>query len=231
MPRRPRIATGGYIYHVLNRGVGRMTLFEDDPDYAAFLHVLAQACERVPGVRLLGYCVMPNHWHLVLWPAKDGQLSEFMRWLTVTHTQRWHAHRHSAGTGPVYQGRFKSFPIQDDEHLVKVLRYVERNALSAELVPKAQDWRWGSLWQWRYGDKTIDTSQDLPRLDNWPVSRPSRWLELVNQAMSQKDQERVRASMHRGSPLGGEDWVIHTAARLSLASTLTPRGRPRKGKE
>ena len=147
MPRRPRISSGGVVYHVLNRGVGRMTLFEDRDDYAAFERVLAQAQERLP-MRLLGYCLMPNHWHLVVWPRKDGDLSEWMRWLTVTHTQRWHAHHHSAGTGPVYQGRFKSFPIQSSPHLLTVVRYVERNALRARLVKQAEDWRWGSLWRW-----------------------------------------------------------------------------------
>ena len=80
---------------------------------------------------------MPNHWHFVLWPQGDGDLSEFMRWLTVTHTQRWHAAHHTAGTGPLYQGRFKSFPIQADDHLLTVLRYVERNALRANLVERA----------------------------------------------------------------------------------------------
>jgi len=129
MPRRPRIATGGFVYHVLNRGVGRMQIFEDDDDFAAFERVLAEAIHRRPAARLLGYCVMPNHWHLVLWPRGDDDLSEFMRWLTVTHTQRWHAHRRSAGTGPIYQGRFKSFPIERDEHFLTAMRYVERNAL------------------------------------------------------------------------------------------------------
>src|SRR5262249_8247 len=97
-------------------------------------------------IRLLAYCVMPNHWHLVLWPHHDGDLSEFLRWLTVTHTQRWHAHHHTAGTGPLYQGRFKSFPIQADESLLSVCRYVERNPLRAGLVRQAETWRWGSLW-------------------------------------------------------------------------------------
>ncbi|MBI1375583.1 MAG: hypothetical protein GC159_22965, partial [Phycisphaera sp.] len=106
MPRRRRVAMGGLAYHVINRGVGRMTLFDDEADYDAFQRVLGESVERRPDARLLGYCVMPNHWHLILWPRRDDDLSEFMRWLTVTHTQRWHAHRHSAGTGPVYQGRF-----------------------------------------------------------------------------------------------------------------------------
>jgi putative transposase len=81
---------------------------------------------------------MPNHWHLVLWPRKKGELSEFMRWLTVTHTQRWHASHRTSGTGPLYQGRFKSFPIEDDDHLLAVVRYVERNALRAKLVARAE---------------------------------------------------------------------------------------------
>ena len=88
---------------------------------------------------------MPNHWHLLLWPRTDGELSEVMRWITVTHTQRWHAHRHSSGTGPVYQGRFKSFPVQTDEHFLTVARYVERNALRAKLVERAENWKWSSI--------------------------------------------------------------------------------------
>src|SRR5882757_1619121 len=111
MPRRHRNAPGGIVYHVLNRGNGRAPIFENEGDYAAFERVLEEALAREP-VRLLAYCLMPNHWHLVLWPREDGQLSEFMRLLTVTHTQRWHAHHHAIGTGPLYQGRFKSFPIQ-----------------------------------------------------------------------------------------------------------------------
>ncbi len=123
MPRRPRLAMGGLVYHVLNRAVGRGTLFEKHADYEAFEHVLKQAWDR-HGTRIVSYCLMPTHWHLVLWPRKDDELSEFMRWLTVTHTQRRHAHYHSAGTGPVYQGRFKSFPIQQDAHFLTVCRYV-----------------------------------------------------------------------------------------------------------
>ena len=108
---------GGLAYHVLNRAVGRSTLFRKPADYEAFERILAEAWERV-GTRILGYCVLPNHWHMILWPREDDELSEFMRWLTVTHAQRWHAHHHTAGTGPIYQGRFKSFPIQQDDHLL-----------------------------------------------------------------------------------------------------------------
>ena len=147
MPRRPRCATGGLVYHVLNRAIGQMTLFETQGDYLSFERTIAQAHERV-AMRTLAFCIMPTHWHLVLWPRADGDLSEFMRWLTVTHTQRRHAHRGTAGSGPLYQGRFKSFPIASDGHFLRVCRYVERNPLRAGLVTRAEDWRWSSLsWQ------------------------------------------------------------------------------------
>jgi len=103
MPRRLRFGDGGFAYHALNRAVGRATLFQKDGDYTAFETVLRQAKDWRP-VRLLSYYLMPNHWHLVLWPTQDD-LSEFLRWLTVTHTQRWHAHYHTGGTGPLYQGK------------------------------------------------------------------------------------------------------------------------------
>src|SRR5437016_8795326 len=111
MPRQPRSAPGGFVYHALNRAVARLPLFEKDGDYAAFERVFALALEKHP-IRLLSYCVMPNHWHMVLWPKKDGELTAFLRWLTHTHTMRWHAHYHTSGTGHLYQGRFKSFPFE-----------------------------------------------------------------------------------------------------------------------
>lgn len=140
MPRQPRHTPGGYAYHILNRGVGRMQLFDDEGDYLAFLRVLSEGLQRYPDARLLSYCLMPNHWHLVFWPKRgsDTVLSELMRWVGTTHVRRWHMHRHSAGTGPIYQGRFKSFPIERDKHLLTVCRYVERNALRANLVEEGR---------------------------------------------------------------------------------------------
>ncbi len=146
MSRPPRAAEGGLVYHALNRANARLPIFGDEDDYAAFERTIGEAVTRYD-MRLLAYCVMPNHFHLVVWPRQDGDLSQFMRWLTMTHTQRWDAHRHSAGTGHLYQGRFKSFPVQDDGHFLTVCRYVERNALRAGLVERAERWRWCSLWR------------------------------------------------------------------------------------
>src|SRR5205823_8817177 len=137
MGRALRVSLGGYVYHVLNRANARLPLFTKDADYAAFEHVLKEAGERFR-LPVLAYCLMPNHWHLLLWPQEDGLLSRYMGWLTLTHTQRWHAHRGNTGSGHLYQGRFKSFVIQEDDHFLVAARYVERNALRAGLVQRAE---------------------------------------------------------------------------------------------
>ena len=155
MPRTKRIAPGGMIFHVLNRANARVTIFEEPADFAAFERVMAETCARHP-MRILGYLVMPNHWHLVLWPRNDGDLGRFMQRLTTTHVRRWHLYRGSVGFGHLYQGIYKSFPVQSDEHLPAVLRYVERNAARAGLVERAEDWEWSSLWRWRHPKSTAN---------------------------------------------------------------------------
>src|SRR5690625_4721439 len=139
MPRQPRKTPSGYVYHVLNRSVARMTIFEKDEDYQAFERVLMEAKQRYPGVQIFNYCLMPNHWHFLLRPRANVDLSQFMRFLSATHAQRYHAHYHTAGSGPVYQGRFKAFPVESESYFYVAARYVERNALRANLVDKAQD--------------------------------------------------------------------------------------------
>lgn len=223
MPRRLRTATGGLAYHVINRAVARQAIFEKDADYLAFERVIQQTHERIP-TRLLAYVLMPNHFHLVLWPKEDGELSEFMRLLTVTHTQRWHANRNTAGTGPLYQGRFKSFPIQQDDHLLTVMRYVERNPLRANLVERAEDWRWGSAWQ----HQQPAPAEWLLLPGKWPVDRRRDWAAWVNRPQTAKEEAAIRLCVNRGRPFGEDKWVSKTAAKLDLESTLRDRGRPRK---
>jgi putative transposase len=199
-----------------------MTIFESAADYAAFLQVLEEAVERTQ-MRLLAYCVMPNHWHLVVWPREDGELSRFMAWLTLTHTHRWHAHRHSAGSGHVYQGRFKSFPVQEDDHFYTLCRYVERNALRAHLVRRAEQWPWGSLRRWKYR-----TAKEKSLLAAWPVPRWPGWIGHVNGPQTEAELTALRRSVQRGSPFGEPAWSDQMVHRLGLESTLRPQGRPRK---
>jgi putative transposase len=222
MPRAARNAPGGYVYHVLNRAVARLPLFEKDGDFQAFERVLKLALVEHP-TRLLGYCLMPNHWHLVLWPEKEGELTAFVRWLTHTHSMRWHAHYHTGGTGHIYQGRFKSFPVEEDDHWYTVLRYVERNALRANLVARAEDWRWGSLWYMvRAGGKAPLLLQE------GPLPLPADWPSLVNETQTEGELEALRRALARGSPFGSPTWSKRTAEVLGLQKTLRPRGRPPK---
>jgi putative transposase len=145
-----------------------------------------------------------------------------LRWITVTHTQRWHAHHHTAGTGPIYQGRFKSFPVQSDKHFVTVARYVERNALRAKLVRHAEDWQWGSLWRRTQGGSKLTTW-----LSDWPVERPHEWMARVNRTQTASELASLRVSVQRGRPFGADDWVQRMAKRFGMESTLRPRGRPK----
>ena len=222
MPRRPRLATGGIAYHVLNRRVSRLLLFEQPGDYSAFEKVLGEAFERTK-IRIAAYCLMPNHWHLLLWPRDDGELSEVMRWITVTHTQRWHAHRHTSGNGPVYQGRLKSFPVQTDEHFLTVARYVERNAVRAGLVGRAEHWQWSSLNRSLHED-----GGRSEMLSYWPMERPRDWTEFVNDSEQESDLDDLRSSAQRGRPFGDEAWMVKIANQLGLESTLRSRGRPKR---
>ena len=204
-------------YHALNRGNRREVVFHKPGDYDAFVAAMTDACARLP-LDLLGYCLMPNHFHLVLRPREDGDLGRWMQWLLTAHARRYH--RHYGTTGHVWQGRFKAFPVQEDDHLVTVLRYVERNALRAELVSRAEEWKWSSLPGWQSGD---------PLLWRGTVAvRDERWLERVNEPLSMGDLQRLRHAVSRGRPYGGETWAREMATRLGLESCLRPRGRPRQ---
>lgn len=228
MPRYARHAPGGLIYHVLNRGVGRMTLFRNDRDYAAFARCVLDVLAEIP-VPVCGYCLMPNHWHLVLWPSADGQLAKFMQRLTITHVRRWIEHRHRRGYGSVYQGRFKSFPVQDDGHFRTVMRYVERNPLRANLVDRAEAWRWSSLGQAAAAAGKDNGLSRLP-LAKWPVSRPRDWIEWVNRPQMPAEEEAIRRATTRGRPLGDVQWVRQTESLLGLPE-LRPQGRPPKSEK
>ena len=223
MPRVARIVPGGMIFHVLNRGNARSQIFEHDRDYEALERVMAETADQI-AVRILAYCIMPNHWHMVLWPTRDGELGQFVQRMTTTHVRRWHLYRQTVGTGHLYQGTYKSFPIQDDDHFLTVCRYVEQNPLRAGLVTKAEDWPWSSL-----GLKRTDRpNKREPKVSEWPVPRPLNWLDFVNQAMTAKELERLRSSAQRGQPYGNESWQAWIAKRLGLEPTLHARGRPQK---
>jgi putative transposase len=198
-----------------------MQLFDRPGDYADFLDLFAAAQSRI-AMRCLAYCLMPNHFHFVLWPRQDHELSAFMFWLTAKHSWRWHAAHGTRGTGPVYQGRFKSLPVSADDHFLRLCRYVERNPARAGLVATAEDWPWSSLAQRLGRSRAV-------RLEEWPVQRPNGWTELVN-AEDARETEGIRDLVRRNAPYGPELWRELLAPRLGLQRSLRPIGRPRKSK-
>ena len=221
MPRRPRVAPGGMLFHVLNRGVGRRRIFDKAADYAAFEAIVEETLEKCP-MRICGYCLMPNHWHFVMWPEGDEDLGVFMQRLSVTHVTRWQKHRHVVGEGHLYQSRFKSFPVETDDYFYQLLRYVERNALRANLCERAEDWRWGSLWR-----RVNGSAEQRKMLTEWPLPRPRQWVEHVNRPQSDAELNAIRFSVVRGQPFGSPTWMQQTATIVGLESTIRPRGRPR----
>jgi putative transposase len=220
MPRPERIALGGYVYHALNRANGRLRIFRKDSDFLAFEQILATGLATF-SMRLCGYCLMSNHWHLLLWPQGDGDLPRFMRWVTLTHTQRYHRAHGTVGIGHLYQGRYKSFPVQSDPHYLKVLRYIEANPVRAGLVRRADQWAWSSL-------AVRQGRESAVALSAGPVELPANWTALVRAVLSPAEVDAIGNSIRRSAPFGEGDWIAATATSLGLLSTLRPRGRPRK---
>lgn len=222
MPRARRVTPGGIVYHVLNRGVGRSRLFFKDADYRAFEQIMVETLESCP-MRICSYVLMPNHWHLLLWPKEDGELAAFMQRLTITHVTRWQRHRGRVGDGHLYQGRYKSFPVENDEYFYQAARYIERNAVRASLVEEADQWQWSSLWRYYHG--TVD---EKSLLAPWPVDRPRQWRRHVQRPLTDAELDAVRRCVVRGCPLGGDLWTERIVNRLGLEFTLRKRGRPKK---
>lgn len=223
MGRVTRVNVGNIAYHVLNRANFRFKLFSKDEHYQNFLDIVQEALEFV-SMRILAYCLMPNHWHLVLYPKQDGELSEFMQRVALTHTQRYHAKTNTIGYGHIYQGRYKSFPVQKDYHLLTVIRYVERNAKRAGLAIRAEDWKWSSVHARLYGNE-----KQKKILSSWPVEIPNNYLDWLNQNLPKEEIEHIRFALKRNRPYGGEGWVNRTVSQFGLETAMRPRGRPKKG--
>lgn len=218
MPRTARQIIGGYCYHVMSRGNGRAKVFHTNSDYLGFLELMHRANSRIP-LRLLSYCLMPNHFHFVVWPHDDGDLSRWMHWLLTSHVRRYHQARGSSGR--VWQGRFKAFPIQQNRHLLTVMRYVERNPVRANFVERAVDWDWSSL--------SIRNARTVSRLVcDSPVPKPSDWTAFVDTPHTTAEIEALRRCSAKSTPFGVPSWVRDTANRLGLESSLRGPGRPPK---
>lgn len=222
MPRAPRTDVGEEVYHVINRANGRLQIFNTEKDYELFESLLLEAKEMT-GMRILAYTIMPNHWHLVLHPKNDGDLSTFMHWLTTTHTRQVHTKTDTIGGGHLYQGRYKSFLVESGTHLLTLIKYVERNAPRAKLTKKCEDWQWGSVWR-----RTRGTKQQKSLLAPSPEPLPHKYLSWINTPDREDDILDLRQSIKKGVPYGQGIWVESMIKQHNLESTTRGRGRPRK---
>ena len=217
----PRIARGlreNCIYHVLNRGNGKQKVFHKEQDYKAFVDLMKEA-ETHYSVKIFAYCLMPNHFHIILMPLKGEELSKWMQWLMTSHVRRYHKHYETSGH--IWQGRFKSFIVQEDNYLLTVIRYVEGNPVRAGLVGSARDWLWSSHRE------TIGERSKL-LISEIPIELPRDWTKYVDEALNDEELKKLRQSVNRRSPYGTLKWQTEIAKELGLESTLNPRGRPRK---
>ena len=220
MPRHARVAVADTIYHVINRANGRVPIFNVDKAYEHFESLLHEAKE-LTGMRILAYCIMPNHFHFILYPRTDTNLSEFMRWLTTTHVRQYRAVTETIGYGHLYQDRYKSFPVETNAYALTLVRYVEQNPLRAKLVQRAEQWRWSSLWRREKG-----TPMQRKLLHTLPIELPRNYLESVNTILSKDDLTSIRQSVNKGKPYGTVPWVESTIDRFGLMFTQRGPGRP-----
>lgn len=221
MPRIARGHSDGLIYHVLNRGNGRQDVFHKDGDFKAFFELMATAQETY-GVGILAYCLMANHFHLLLQPSRAEDLSKWMQWLMTSHVRRYH--RHYGTSGHVWQGRYKSFIVQDDDHLLTVVRYIEANPVRAEMTASAKDWQWSS-----HTERVAETNRRI--LAALPNTLPANWTQYVDTAMTSSEIERLRRSVNRQAPYGDDQWADMICKACGLESTRRERGRPKIDRE
>jgi putative transposase len=229
MGRLTRTIDDGLVYHALNRGNNRAEVFGDDADRLAFLDALAKARERYP-FRLFGYCLLTNHFHLLLRPEPGQSISRILQSLTVAHT--WRHHKRHRTSGHVWQGRFKSPVIEDDTHLLVVLRYIEANPVRAKIVEDAAEHRWSSYPCHGLGhdDALLSPFPEWEELGRTEAERRRRWRTKVHAPQGEAELTSVRGSLRSGRPLGTPEWTEKIAQRLNIDLLPRPRGRPRKGK-
>jgi putative transposase len=196
MARAPRIDVGDYVYHVLNRANGKAQMFRSAEEYRDFEYLLNEIKETFD-MRILAYVIMPNHWHLLLYPKQDGDVGRSLHWLTTSHVRRHHARKGTVGHGHLYQGTYKSFIVKDDRHLLTVLKYIERNPARAKLVKKAEEWRWGSAYR-----RIRGTKKERQLLAESPTPVPRDYGSWVNESELSEDLDDIRKSVSTGSPYG-----------------------------
>ena len=214
MPRIARALADNCCYHLVNRGNGRQQIFHKDGDYRAFVELLLQEREKY-AVGVLAWCLMPNHFHILVRPEEATQHNKWMHWVMTTHVRRYH--KHYGTSGHVWQGRYKSFLVKNDEHLLTVARYIEGNPIRATLAASALQWPWSSHQARLQGP-------EVSRPDPLPIPLPEDWTAYVDTPLTDAELEKIRTSVNRQAPYGDECWRNEICKQMGLEGTVRPRG-------
>jgi putative transposase len=221
MPRQSRNDVSGEVYHVINRANARISIFESGGDFDAVIASLEETLKMIP-LEIFSFCIMSNHWHFAVRSRFDGDLGRFFGKFTQKFTQRWHKYHQTVGSGHLFQGRFKSFLVQTDSYFIQLMKYIEANPLRAGMVPKAEEWKWGSLY---LRINNVGMANDI--LKPWPVGMPNDYLLSVNEPLRKVFLDQVRNSVVRGRPLGTMEWVQKKVDDYGLESTIREPHRPK----
>jgi putative transposase len=219
MPRRRLAGCGGFVFHVMNRSAKQLALFDTPFEYTMFLKVLAEADRACP-IRLLEYCVMPNYWHLLVWPERDDQLSRYMRWITGVHGQRWRQARGQSGQGAVYQGRYRWVGVQDGQHFDIARQYIRQNPVRAGLVDRAEAWPWSS--------SSCASVQGRPSLARCPRSLDAADDPAGEEPLDVAAVDRMRSSLRTGHAFGDSKWSRALEVRSWLTAVLEAHSKAQK---
>ena len=197
MARKPRKLPGHHPLHICNRSAGQLTIFQSIADYVRFETCLKEMISNFP-LRLFAFCIMPNHYHLLVEGETGPAVIKGLHWLGTTHAVRLRRDTSSIGRGAVYQNRFRAYPIQRNGAFYRVAHYIERNPVDANLCRSPDDWLWSSA--------KPEKSQDL-NLAEWPISKPKNWMETIRKPLDEIVRDEIRCHETLQHPLGDPDWV------------------------
>ncbi len=229
MGRAPRITEGGFVYYVVCRGLDGLVLFNSKAECETFEGILRESVMKWEP-RVLAFALHASEWHILAMPRKDGDLSRWIAWVTSVHSMRNKSLRAGTASNGLYERRFRSFPVQDNERLIDAILWIESGFTVAEAAEGEDASKTGAhgMIQSSYSTRILTVSRDWISLP--PVALPADWSERVLQGLNRGSAEQIVNSIDRGAPYGDAAWVTKMATRFKLESTLRPRGRPRTSK-